>query len=73
MDNMRFAFELFEHMETRYPNLMRPIYTTNFRYNQHVSGGALLLEIGTDGNTFEEAALTARITAGALVDLLAVS
>jgi stage II sporulation protein P len=38
-----------------YPGLFRDINLSSSRYNQHVSNGAFIIEVGTTGNTFEEA------------------
>lgn len=39
------------------------------RYNQHLSRGALLLEIGSHGNTLEEATYSAELVGKSLVSL----
>ena len=38
-----------------YPTLMRPVTVRNSRYNQHMTTGSLLVEVGTAGNSLEEA------------------
>lgn len=38
-----------------YPNLMFRIYLKNYRYNQHFRERCMLIELGTDQNTVEEA------------------
>lgn len=38
-----------------YPGLMYRIYLKNYRYNQHLTDHCLLIELGTDQNTVEEA------------------
>ena len=38
-----------------YPGMFRDINLSSSRYNQHVSNGAFILEVGTTGNTIEEA------------------
>ncbi|MFA9380377.1 MAG: stage II sporulation protein P, partial [Acetanaerobacterium sp.] len=48
--NLRFAARLQNEMETLYPGLTRPVMFCYRRYNQHLSTGALLLEIGSHGN-----------------------
>ena len=34
---------------------MRPITLVNERYNQHLAPGSLLIEVGSSGNTLQEA------------------
>ncbi|MBO4914926.1 MAG: stage II sporulation protein P, partial [Oscillospiraceae bacterium] len=63
-DNLRLACAIQENLLSRYPTLMRPIVVRNSRYNQQVCPGALLLEVGTAGNSLAEALNAARIFAG---------
>ena len=70
MENLKLAAELQQDILTEYPTLMRPILLRNSRYNQHVSTGALLLEVGAAGNSPEEAALAGRLFAERMVNVL---
>ncbi|MDE7326011.1 MAG: stage II sporulation protein P [Lachnospiraceae bacterium] len=51
------AFSLQTNLVGRvlYPNLMFRIYLKNYRYNQHFRERCMLIELGTDQNTVEEA------------------
>lgn len=51
------AFSLQTNLVGRslFPGLMYRIYLKNYRYNQHFAGRYLLVELGTEGNTVEEA------------------
>jgi len=62
-DNLRLACAVQETLLADYPTLLRPIIVRNSRYNQQVSPGALLLEVGTAGNSLEEALVAARLFA----------
>ncbi len=53
-----------------YPNLMRPILLRDARYNEHLTTGSLLVEVGTCGNTPQEAELGAKLFADVLVKVL---
>ena len=66
------AEELIAYGEKRYPGLFIPkiTYAEDARYNQHLSDGALILEIGSQLNTFEEANGTAEVLAEVLADWL---
>lgn len=47
-------------------NLCRPVSTKSSRFNQHVSTGALLIEVGNNMNTLDEALRAARYLARAI-------
>lgn len=66
-DNLHLALALQEEIAKEHPTLMRPLLLRKSRYNQHVSPGALLVEVGAAGNSLEEALASARILAEALV------
>jgi stage II sporulation protein P len=53
--NLALAAKLQTAADERYPGLMRPINVQKSRYNQHVSHGALIVEVGASGNTLGEA------------------
>ena len=63
-ENLRFAAGLTSAIEKECPGLMRPIFFAPRNYNLNLSPAALLFEIGTNGNTLEEAVYTARLIAG---------
>ena len=41
-------------LESEYPGIMRPIDIKQYRYNQHLTAGSLILEVGSNGNTLNE-------------------
>ena len=49
-ENLKLAAAVQQRLLEDYPTLMRPISVRNSRYNQHVSPGALLVEMGAAGN-----------------------
>ena len=49
---------------------MRPITVRNSRYNQHLTTGSLLVEVGAAGNSLDEALLSARLLGRAVADVL---
>ena len=61
MSNLNFAFKIQEHADKMYPGLMRPINLRKERFNQHLTEGSLILEIGTHGNSLEEAKSGAKV------------
>ena len=62
-ENVKLACAVQENLLAKYPTLMRPIVVRNSRYNQHMTTGSLLIEVGTAGNSLEEAIIAARIFA----------
>ncbi len=68
--NMQFAATLQSHINTLYPGLMRPINFRSQRFNQHLAPGAIIVEVGTNGNTLEEALLGAQSFAKGLADYI---
>lgn len=68
--NFRFALRVSQSIEKMYPGLTRPVYFKNGRFNHHLSHGAILLEMGSDGNTLEEAVYSGELVGKALIPLL---
>lgn len=69
-DNLTFQAQLHDELNSRYPGLMRPMSIRESRYNQHVCAGSMLLEVGSCGNTLEEALAAAELFAQTLADVL---
>ncbi len=53
--NLAFSFQLAYEAETYYPDFLRCVYLKGYRYNLHVRPRAMLLEVGAQTNTVEEA------------------
>ena len=70
-ENLRFAAALANEMQTLYPGLCRPVLFDYRKYNMDLSTGLLLIEIGSTGNTLEEAQYSAELLANAIVSLFA--
>lgn len=69
-ENLKLACAVQEALYARYPTLMRPVTVRNSRYNQHMTTGSLLLEVGTAGNSLEEAINAARLFAAGFAETL---
>jgi stage II sporulation protein P len=69
-DNLAFAMQLHGIMEAQNPGLMRPISLRAARYNEHFTPCSILLEVGSAGNTMEQALYSAEIFANGLGDLI---
>lgn len=63
--NLTLAVKLQQNMNKAYPTLARPITIRTSRFNQQLTQGSLLVEVGSHGNTLEEALAAARLFAQA--------
>lgn len=69
--NMALAAKLHVQLEKRFPGICRPISFRTERFNQDLSAGALLIEVGAAGDTLEEALVAAEALAEGIADLAA--
>lgn len=69
--NLRFALRLQQCAEDMYPGMTRPLYFGNFAYNMYINTGSLLIEVGTDANTIEEASYTGELLGNVIAKTLA--
>lgn len=69
-ENLKFALYLQSAVVSKYPSLSRPIALKKERYNQHLSVGSLILEVGSSGNTLSEALNAVRLFADAVAPAL---
>ena len=54
-ENLAFSFQMQADAGQYYPGLTRKIYIKQYRYNMHLRGRTLLIELGDENNTVEEA------------------
>lgn len=64
-ENLALATRLQKSLDTLYPTLARPMTLRQSVYNQNLSPGSLLVEVGSHGNTLQEALAGARLFARA--------
>ncbi len=69
LNNFRFACELQSSAETMFPGLTRPILFDYRHYNQDLTDGSLLIEVGSHGNTLAQAKYSGRLIGEALGEL----
>ena len=69
-ENLIFAVKLQERCEEMYPGMTRSLYFGDFTYNMNFNNGSLLIEVGTDANTVEEACRTGEFLGNALSSVL---
>ena len=67
--NLALAVKLQARLEEIYPALCRPIKLVSSRYNQDLRTGALLIEVGTAGNSHAEALAAAEYLAQGILAL----
>lgn len=53
--NLAFSFQMQKVCEEYYPGLARKVYLKGYRYNMHLKPKTLLIELGAQNNTLEEA------------------
>ena len=69
-NNLSFALKLQTTAESMYPGMTRPMSFDFFAYNEYICDGSLLIEVGTDANTADEAAFAGQMLAQALAEVL---
>lgn len=70
LQNFRFACLLQNSMESANPGITRPILFQYCQYNQHLTTGSLLIEIGSHGNTLEQALYTGELIGESIAEAL---
>ena len=69
-ENLKFALYLQAAAVKKYQSLPRPIALKKERYNQQLTTGSLILEVGSSGNTLNEALNAVRLFADAIAPAL---
>ncbi len=69
-ENLANALKLQSVLEGQWPGLCRPIDLRTERFNQHVTPGSLLIEVGAHGNTLEQALYSAKLLGRAVAAML---
>lgn len=69
-ENVRLATKLQFVLEKMYPQLARAMLLKSSKYNQNLSKGSVLIEVGSDANTLEQAKYSAELLSNALIVLL---
>lgn len=70
MKNFRFASYLQQQLESDYPGLTRPILFDYRKYNQDLTTGSLLIEVGSHGNTLEQVQYSGQLIGASLAKAL---
>lgn len=70
MKNFRFASYLQQQMEGDFPGFTRPILFDYRKYNQDMTTGSLLIEVGSHGNTLDQVQYSGELIGRSLADAL---
>lgn len=69
-NNLSLAAGLQQQVLEEHGTLIRPIVLRSSRFNQQMSSGSLLVEVGSHGNTLQEAITAAKLFAQSIVDMM---
>lgn len=69
-ENLKLAIAVQQNLNDACPTLMRPLTARDYRYNQQLSTGFLLLEVGAAGNSLDEAILGGRLFARSFAETI---
>lgn len=69
VQNLKMAVKIQEKANEMYPGLFRPIIIRNSRYNQHLTNGSSIIEVGATGNTMEQCILSMQCLANVLAEI----
>lgn len=69
-NNLNFALKIQNTAEKMYPGMTRPISFDYFAYNEYVCDGSLLIEVGAEANSIDEAVYTGELLGNVLYEVL---
>lgn len=69
-ENLKFAIKLQAKANEMYPGLFRPINLSTARYNQNLSKGAMIIEVGATGNTMEQSLSSMKYLASVIDEVM---
>lgn len=70
LENFHFACALQDKIESDWNGITRPILFQYCQYNQHLTTGSLLIEVGSHGNTVEQAVYTGELIGKSIAEEL---
>ena len=69
LQNLKTAIKIQTIANEKYPGLFKPIILRNSRYNQHLSNGASIIEVGATGNTLDQCITSMKYLADVLSNI----
>lgn len=68
-ENLKLAAKIQNKANEMYPDFMRPINLRSERFNQQLSKGSIIIEVGSNGNTLNEAVYSAKLMGNVIASL----
>ena len=69
-ENYALARQVANRLQERYPGIVKDVRLQSGGYNQNISPNVLLIEVGSDKNTFDEALIAGRCLGEVLAELI---
>lgn len=69
-DNLHFAIGLQNQLQQDFEGLARPVYFADRKYNMYKTKNSVLIEVGSDGNTLEQAVYSGKMLGESLAKYL---
>ena len=69
-ENLSWGLKIQKATKEKYPYLMRNLHLCAERYNGHTSGGSMIIEVGSNGNTLSEAIKCVRLLGECIADVI---
>ncbi|MDF2985247.1 MAG: stage sporulation protein [Eubacterium sp.] len=69
-ENLKLALKLQSRLNEIAPGIAKPTYISKNRYNQHLTNGSVIIEIGGDGNVIDECVRSTGYLAQAINDVI---
>ena len=67
--NLRFAMKMQNVFESKYPQFARALLLRSTKYNQNLTKGSVLIEVGSEANTISQAMYSAELIGKTLVEI----
>ena len=68
-ENLKLAAKIQNKANQMYSGFMRPINLRSERFNQQLSKGSIIIEIGSNGNTLNEAVYSAKLIGNVIASI----
>ena len=69
-ENLKFAIKMQNYMENKFPGFARPLNLRQERFNTHATSGSMIIEVGSSGNTLNEALKSVKYIAESINEVL---
>ncbi len=69
-ENLKLALKIQSRLNEIAPGIAKPTYISKNRYNQHLTNGSVIIEVGGDGNVIDECVRSTTYLAQAINDVI---